>query len=74
MNNESLFSMALGLQSPWKVEEIIFSNDNILEQNELHLQIGFESGGRFADESGVLCPVHDTVDRQWQHLSFFEHS
>ncbi|GFO77770.1 transposase, ISL3 family [Bathymodiolus platifrons methanotrophic gill symbiont] len=74
MNNESLFSMALGLQSPWKVEEIIFSNDNILEQNELHLQIGFESGARFADESGVLCPVHDTVDRQWQHLSFFEHS
>ncbi|GFO74291.1 transposase, ISL3 family [Bathymodiolus platifrons methanotrophic gill symbiont] len=74
MNNESLFSMALGLQSPWKVEEIIFSNDNILEQNELHLQIGFESGARFADESGVLCPVHDTADRQWQHLSFFEHS
>ncbi|TXL01062.1 ISL3 family transposase [Methylococcaceae bacterium HT1] len=74
MNSESLFSMALGLQSPWKVEEIIFSNDNILEQNELHLQIGFESGARFADESGVLCPVHDTVDRQWQHLSFFEHS
>ncbi|WP_087868901.1 hypothetical protein [Bathymodiolus platifrons methanotrophic gill symbiont] len=31
MNNESLFSMALGLQSPWKVEEIIFSNDNILD-------------------------------------------
>ncbi|GAW86548.1 conserved hypothetical protein [Bathymodiolus platifrons methanotrophic gill symbiont] len=74
MNSESLFSMALGLQSPWKVEEIIFSNDNILEQNELHLQIGFEPGARFADESGVLCPVHDTVDRQWQHLSFFEHS
>ncbi|WP_221899566.1 hypothetical protein [Bathymodiolus platifrons methanotrophic gill symbiont] len=33
MNSESLFSMALGLQSPWKVEEIIFSNDNILEQS-----------------------------------------
>ncbi len=74
MNSEFLFSQALGLQSPWKVEEINFSNDNILEQNELHLQIGFESGARFADESGVLCPVHDTVDRQWQHLSFFEHS
>ncbi|GFO77007.1 transposase, ISL3 family [Bathymodiolus platifrons methanotrophic gill symbiont] len=74
MNSESLFSMALGLQSPWKVEEIIFSNDNILEQNELHLQIGFEPGARFADESGVLCPVHDTVDWQRQHLSFFEHS
>ena len=74
MNSEFLFSQALGLKSPWKVEEITFSNDNILEQNELHLQIGFESGARFADESGALCPVHDTVDRQWQHLSFFEHS
>ncbi len=74
MNSEFLFSQALGLQSPWKVEEINFSNDNILEQNELHLQISFEPGARFADESGVLCPVHDTVDRQWQHLSFFEHS
>ena len=63
MNSEFLFSQALGLKSPWKVEEINFSNDNILEQNELHLQIGFESGARFADESGVLCPVHDTVDR-----------
>jgi transposase len=20
-----------------------------------------------------MCPVHDTVERQWQHLSFFEH-
>ncbi len=74
MNSEFLFSQALGLQSPWKVEEINFSNENISEQNELHLKIGFESGARFADESGVLCPVHDTVDRQWQHLSFFEHS
>ncbi len=73
MNSESLFSMALGLQPPWKVEEIIFSNDNS-EPHELHLHIGFESGSRFADESGSLCPVHDTVERQWQHLSFFEHT
>ena len=73
MNSESLFSMALGLQSPWKVEEIIFSNDGS-EPHELHLHIGFESGSRFSDESGTLCPVHDTVERQWQHLSFFEHT
>jgi hypothetical protein len=52
MNNEFLFSQALGLQSPWKVEEINFSNDSTLEQNELHLQIGFEPGARFADGSG----------------------
>ena len=41
MNSESLFSMALGLQSPWKVEEIIFSNDGS-EPHELHLHIGFD--------------------------------
>lgn len=74
MNSEFLFSQALGLQSPWKVEEINFSNDNSSEKNELHLQISFELGARFTDESNTLCPVHDTVDRQWQHLNFFEHT
>lgn len=73
MNSETLFSMALGLQSPWKVEEITFSNDTP-EENELHLYLGFESGSRFPDETNTLCPVHDTVERQWQHLSFFEHT
>ncbi|MBT6419630.1 MAG: hypothetical protein HOK14_04715 [Gammaproteobacteria bacterium] len=34
MNSEFLFSQALGLQSPWKVEEINFSNDSTLEQTK----------------------------------------
>ena len=74
MNSEILFSQALGLQSPWKVEDVRFSNDNILAESELHIYLGFESGKQFPDESGNLCPVHDTVDRKWQHLNFFEHS
>jgi transposase len=72
MNSETLFNMALGLQSPWKVENISFSNDRS-EQNELHISIGFESGTRFNDETDTSCPVYDTVERQWQHLNFFEH-
>jgi transposase len=40
----------------------------------LHLWIGFVPGSRFPDEANELCPVHDTVERQWQHLSFFEHT
>jgi transposase len=28
---------------------------------------------KFKDETGVDCAVHDTVQRQWQHLNFFEH-
>jgi len=73
MNSETLFSMALGLQSPWQVQEITFAA-NESGREELHLTIGFPPGSRFPDESGTLCPIHDTVDRQWQHLSFFEHA
>ena len=65
--------MSLGLHSPWAVSEINFvANDS--GRNELHLRLGFPAGSRFADESGVVCGVHDTVERQWQHLNFFEHT
>ena len=73
MNSEALFSMALGLQSPWRVNNVIF-NTNESAYSELHLWIGFVPGSRFPDEANELCPVHDTVERQWQHLSFFEHT
>ena len=73
MNSESLFSMALGLQSPWQVKDVAFSTDESAH-SELHLRIDFISGSRFPDEANVACPVHDTVERQWQHLSFFEHT
>jgi len=64
--------MALGLQSPWQVNDISFSADESTRK-ELHLHIGFVRGSRFPDETGVACPVHDTVEREWQHLNFFEH-
>ena len=73
MNSETLFSMALGLQPPWQVKEVTFSTDESA-RSELHLHIDFVSGSRFSDETNELCPVHDTVERQWQHLSFFEHT
>ena len=73
MNSETLFSMALGLQTPWQVKDVTFSTDE-LARSELHLRIGFAPGSRFPDEANELCPVHDTVERQWQHLSFFEHT
>jgi transposase len=73
MNSEALFSMALGLQPPWQVQEITFA-PNASGREALHLVIGFPPGSRFADASGTPCPVHDTVERRWQHLSFFEHA
>jgi transposase len=73
MNSETLFGMALGLQMPWQVKEVTFST-NESARSELHLRIGFAPGSRFPDETNERCPVHDTVERQWQHLSFFEHT
>ena len=72
MNSATLFGMALGLQSPWQVTDISFSTDESTRK-ELHLHIGFVRGSRFPDETGISCPVHDTVEREWQHLNFFEH-
>lgn len=31
------------------------------------------AGSHFPDATGIACPVHDTVERKWQHLNFFEH-
>ena len=73
MNSTTLFSMALGLQTPWEVKDISFNTDES-KQKELHLQIGFSVGSRFPDATGAACPVHDTVSREWQHLNFFEHN
>ena len=72
MNSTTLFGMALGLQSPWQVNDVSFSAEES-GRKELHLHIGFPPGSRFPDEMGCACPVHDTVEREWQHLNFFEH-
>lgn len=71
-NSTALFEMALGLQAPWMVEEVGF-NEAASGKRELRIRIGFARGSRFADQQGAACAVHDTVLREWQHLSFFEH-
>ena len=72
MDSTTLFGMALGLQAPWQVNDVSFAAE-ASNRKELHLHIGFARGSRFPDETGVACPVHDTVERKWQHLNFFEH-
>ena len=72
MNSDALFGMALGLQAPWIVTDVSFQADEPTGR-ELHLRIGFTSGSKFKDDVGAQCSVHDTVQRQWQHLNFFEH-
>ncbi len=75
MTPEHLFTQALGLAAPWKVVSANF--DPVA--NSLELVIDFETSSRFPDpdpdsDSTALCPVHDTVQRTWQHLNFFQHT
>ena len=52
-----LFSIGLNLSSPWKVVKSEFYIPEGSNVRELHI---------------VLSP-HDTVDKVWRHLNFFEH-
>jgi len=69
MDSTPLFTAALGLQDPWKVDEIRFEP----EQGEIHFDLA-------CDAKRLGCPVcaagdqsiHDRTQRTWQHLHFFQ--
>ena len=64
--------MALGLQDPWYVEGVRFE-DNGSAGHTLYIDINFRKGWRFAGADGIEHTAHDTVEREWRHLDFFQH-
>ena len=73
MDTNMLFSIGLSLSSPWKVvksEFLILQGSNV---RELHIWIDFERGAKFKSSKGTELSPHDTVDKEWRHLNFFEH-
>ena len=72
MNSTEIFALALGLESPWKIEgvEMKITENSI---KELHLHIGYSKGYQFKDKDGNSCSVYDTKDKEWRHMNFFEH-
>ena len=73
MNSKELFSIALGVSSPWHIDDVSFTGEGYTKT--LEIRMGFERGYKFIDpESGAACSVHDTMDRHWRHLNFFEHA
>lgn len=68
-NSEEIFSIALGLQEPWSISSITFNK----EQSRLDIHISFSRGHKFKSSDGDLYTAHDTVERSWQHLNFFQH-
>jgi len=70
MNPESLFAVALGITPPWEVVGIEFSK----ESKRLDIKIDFPRGSTFAcPVCGVAAPAHDTSEKSWRHLNFFQY-
>jgi len=72
MEAKNLFTLALQLTPEWKVTACRL--DAAAHQLTLHLD--FVPGSRFpapGAEHQLLCPVHDTVERTWRHLDFFQY-
>jgi len=70
MDSNVLFTKALGLGSNWKVVE----SEMDVAGRELRLRLDFERGAHFpCAKCGRSCPVHDTVERKWRHLDFWQH-
>ena len=69
-SQEELFKTALGLEKPWYIRAIDFR----VEKKQLDIHIDFEPGSKFpcplCGKSG--CQVHDTIERSWRHLNFFQ--
>jgi transposase len=70
MDANLLFEKALGLGNGWKV---VKSEMNVPERR-LELWLDFEAGAQFAcPQCGQWCAVHDTVEKKWRHLDFWQH-
>jgi transposase len=65
---EAIFTAALGVEDPWFVEAVEFDAD----KKQLNIRLDFKRGSKF-EVAGVACPVHDTVEKSWRHLNFFQH-
>jgi transposase len=71
MRDNDLFQLALGITSPWFVASSAFDAG----KKRLDIKLDFKTGARFAcpDCKTDGCPVHDTVEKTWRHLDFFQH-
>ncbi len=63
--------MALGLLPPWLVARCTFQ----VQEKRLDIHLDFPAGSVFTCAACGRdgCKVHDTTERTWRHLNFFEH-
>ncbi len=73
MSNSEIFTLGLGLSTPWRV--IDQRLETTKQPHELHLAVAAEPGVRFpCPTCGQLCKPHDWKETIWRHLNFFQHA
>jgi transposase len=71
MDTKLLFTMALGLQAPWEVVDLKFDE----EAHRLDILLDFQRGADFpCPVCGQPCKVHDTEEKTWRHMNFFQYA
>ena len=70
---KNVFEQALNIQEPWFIKTIDFD----YSKKRLDISLDFRKGTRFeysTDEGEIeQGSVHDTKEKTWRHLNFFEH-
>ena len=72
MDARDLFTVALQLTAEWEVTDCVLDQ----EKRCLTLKLDFKPGSRFTVPGAahqLLCAVHDTVEKRWRHLDFFQY-
>ncbi len=70
MDQNGLFEVALQLSKEWRVVSSEFSG----EPPKLGIKLDFKEGTHFCcPECEVKSPVHDTVEKKWRHLNFWQY-
>jgi transposase len=72
MDAKDLFTLALQLTAEWKVTDCQLDQ----QARRLTLKLDFKTGSKFCApgaEHQLLCAVHDTVEKRWRHLDFFQY-
>ena len=73
MDQNTLFSLALGLASPWKVVRSGLE-DGGAESKFLYVDIEVEAGAQMpCPVCAQPCPLYDHEVKRWRHLNFWQH-
>lgn len=61
----------MNIEDPWYIKDIDFNP----KLKQLDIWIDFKKGSKFPCPKcgGANCSIHDTVEKVWRHLNFFEY-